>query len=205
MKPARTNIRSLAVLAAVVAATTGCSVMEGAGRWTRETGESWENYSKTNDGFLASVAGFGGKVNKAVGGTVESIARGDDETAAPAEQKTAAPAATSQRAAAPAASAPVITPAPSPVATTSAPVPVAAMSAPGATSQTSVNARAQVRLQELGYNVGPADGVIGAKTRAAIQQYQRKQGLAVTGSLDSATLAALGLAAPTASRSGRGA
>lgn len=204
MKSARTQLIPQVLLAAVVAATTGCSMMEGAGRWTRETGESWENYSRQNDGFWAGVAGYAGKANKAVGGTVESMAKPDD--AAASEAKPAAATATSQRASM-TASAPVAGTAATPaVAPTTAVAPVAAVnSPPPAPTQASINARAQVRLQELGYNVGKPDGVIGARTKAAIQEYQRKQGLQITGALDPATLAALGLGAPTASRSGRGA
>lgn len=203
MKPARTQFVSHAVLAAIVAAATGCSMMEGAGRWTRETGESWEQYSKTNDGFMASVAGFGGKVNKAVGGSVESMAKSEEGSAA--EAKPAAPAtATSQRAPSPAATPVVATAASTNVVTSVAPV-AAVNAPPPAPTQASINARAQVRLQELGYNIGKPDGVIGARTKAAIQGFQHKQGLQVTGSLDPATLAALGLGSSTASRSGRGA
>ena len=36
-------------------------------------------------------------------------------------------------------------------------------------------------LNSLGYNSGPADGVIGNRTRSAIREFQRQDGLAVTG------------------------
>ena len=41
--------------------------------------------------------------------------------------------------------------------------------------------RLQQRLTARGYDAGVADGVIGAKTEAAIRAYQRSQGLAETG------------------------
>ena len=35
----------------------------------------------------------------------------------------------------------------------------------------------QTRLQTLGYNVGKVDGILGANTRAAVQDVQQKLGL----------------------------
>ena len=35
----------------------------------------------------------------------------------------------------------------------------------------------QTRLQALGYNVGKVDGILGANTRAAVQDVQQKLGL----------------------------
>ena len=46
---------------------------------------------------------------------------------------------------------------------------------------------AQKRLRALGYDVQEADGVFDPQTRAAVEQYQRAQGCAVTGKLDGAT------------------
>jgi TonB family protein len=54
---------------------------------------------------------------------------------------------------------------------------------------------AQERLHEAGFSPGVADGVPGPQTTAALRQYQRQQGLAVTGRLDEATRQALGLQA----------
>jgi peptidoglycan hydrolase-like protein with peptidoglycan-binding domain len=45
----------------------------------------------------------------------------------------------------------------------------------------------QKRLIELGYNPGPIDGLLGKKTRAAILQFQKDQGLSITGSFDLST------------------
>ena len=42
-------------------------------------------------------------------------------------------------------------------------------------------------LQERGYDPGPLDGVMGKKTRAAVQQFQRDQRLAATGEIDAST------------------
>ncbi len=47
---------------------------------------------------------------------------------------------------------------------------------------------AQRRLEGLGHDPGPADGVFGDKTAAAIETYQATAGLPVTGSLDEALL-----------------
>ena len=49
----------------------------------------------------------------------------------------------------------------------------------------------QRALAERGYDVGTIDGVIGAKTEAAIQDFQRRQGLKATGIANAEILAAL--------------
>ncbi len=46
----------------------------------------------------------------------------------------------------------------------------------------------QRRLNELGYDAGPADGLIGGKTRAAIQTFQRDSGIAQDGVADASLL-----------------
>ena len=43
----------------------------------------------------------------------------------------------------------------------------------------------QQRLQSLGYNPGPADGLVGSKTTAAVRRYQQDQGLVPTGRITS--------------------
>lgn len=53
--------------------------------------------------------------------------------------------------------------------------------------------RAQERLKSAGFDPGPADGVFGSKTRAALRQYQTAQGLPATGTLDEPTRKALGV------------
>ena len=47
---------------------------------------------------------------------------------------------------------------------------------------------AQANLNQLGYDAGSADGVMGNKTRTAISQFQTDQGLEMTGRLDKKTL-----------------
>jgi hypothetical protein len=42
-------------------------------------------------------------------------------------------------------------------------------------------ARLQQRLNDLGYDAGPADGVAGVRTRNAIRVYQEQQGLPIDG------------------------
>jgi peptidoglycan hydrolase-like protein with peptidoglycan-binding domain len=57
--------------------------------------------------------------------------------------------------------------------------------------ETTIIIRVQKRLKELGYNPGPADGIIGNKTRMAIGKYQQSNGLRVTNSIDEETLSSL--------------
>jgi hypothetical protein len=52
-------------------------------------------------------------------------------------------------------------------------------------------ARLQARLRVLGYNPGPVDGLVGARTRAAIRAYERDYGLTVTGEPAGAVLGRL--------------
>jgi hypothetical protein len=49
----------------------------------------------------------------------------------------------------------------------------------------------QERLQAAGFTPGPLDGRLGPQTRTALQRYQQRQGLRVTGRPDSQTLKAL--------------
>ncbi len=45
----------------------------------------------------------------------------------------------------------------------------------------------QARLANLGYHVGPADGTVGKRTRAALAVFQHDMGLEITGKIDDAT------------------
>jgi hypothetical protein len=56
-----------------------------------------------------------------------------------------------------------------------------------------VVAEVQVELQRAGYHPGPADGVIGGRTRSAIAQYQSDRNLPVTGRIDRPLLSSLGI------------
>ncbi len=49
----------------------------------------------------------------------------------------------------------------------------------------------QARLNALGFDAGPADGVPGAKTRAALQAFQNTHGLSPTGKLDQEAMTAV--------------
>jgi peptidoglycan hydrolase-like protein with peptidoglycan-binding domain len=51
----------------------------------------------------------------------------------------------------------------------------------------------QIQLQNAGYYSGPIDGVLGPLTRAAIADYQRDHGLAITAAIDEPTVVSLGL------------
>jgi hypothetical protein len=67
------------------------------------------------------------------------------------------------------------------------------VSAVEAADRSRVVYHAQMRLLHKGYSPGPADGLMGKKTRNAIAKFQWDAGLTVTGSLDHDTQAALGL------------
>jgi peptidoglycan hydrolase-like protein with peptidoglycan-binding domain len=63
----------------------------------------------------------------------------------------------------------------------------------GGSAQTASADRSMVRdiqgaLNAKGYNAGPADGIAGSKTRAAISQYQQDKGLLVDGQPSAALL-----------------
>jgi micrococcal nuclease len=52
---------------------------------------------------------------------------------------------------------------------------------------------AQVRLKAAGFDPGPVDGKLGPRLSAALRQYQAANALPATGTLDQATLAAMGI------------
>jgi hypothetical protein len=56
----------------------------------------------------------------------------------------------------------------------------------------------QRSLREKGHNPGPADGIVGPRTRAALADYQRKEGLTPSGNWDDDTKSRLGVTAMTA-------
>jgi len=52
---------------------------------------------------------------------------------------------------------------------------------------------AQQALKDQGLDPGPIDGKMGPKTKAALRDYQQKQGLKATGRLDTKTASKLGV------------
>lgn len=70
----------------------------------------------------------------------------------------------------------------------------------GADTSSATIREVQRRLTSRGYPAGRPDGVMGGATRSALTDFQRAQNLPVTGRPDSATLAALGVAAGMAAR-----
>lgn len=56
---------------------------------------------------------------------------------------------------------------------------------------------AQQALKDKGMDPGPVDGMMGPKTKAALRDYQKKEGLKETGRLDAETMAKLGVEAKT--------
>jgi hypothetical protein len=51
----------------------------------------------------------------------------------------------------------------------------------------------QMKLNQKGFNVGEPDGVMGPKTKDALAQFQRQQGLQESGDIDTQTVDALGI------------
>lgn len=168
MKP--TPMRMAYVIAALLLLSS-CSLVELSGTMTRQTGEVMTDYSKQNDGLIGSAAGVGGRVNTAVGSAVEDVARkgkGIESKDSSAGQFTSA----NKRV-------------------------IAAASDAASNKANSENAqviKAQKRLQQLGYDVGSPDGLVGPRTKSAIGQYQEKVGIPATRIFDKATLSSLGIA-----------
>ena len=59
----------------------------------------------------------------------------------------------------------------------------------------------QQKLKNWGYYTGAVDGIYGAKTKAAVIQFQKKNGLTADGIVGSKTLSALGISTSTSSGS----
>jgi peptidoglycan hydrolase-like protein with peptidoglycan-binding domain len=63
----------------------------------------------------------------------------------------------------------------------------------------------QIVLNQKGFHIGKADGILGPHTRNALIAFQRQQGLEPTGGTDQQTIIALGISNDAASRtSGQG-
>lgn len=148
----------------------GCAFVEMSGTMTKKTGEVMTDYSKQNEGFLGTLAGFGGGINTAVGSSVENVARKgkkDDSDASKTEQFVSANKDVTQ---------------------------AAFDAASGkALSESDMVIKAQKRLKELGYYKGSADGVLGKQTISSIGKYQSDNKLRVTKYLDSPTQASLAI------------
>src|SRR5215475_4113464 len=61
---------------------------------------------------------------------------------------------------------------------------------------------AQQALQEKGFDPGPVDGMMGAKTTAAVKEFQQKNNLTVTGTLDADTRDRLRASSPPSASPG---
>lgn len=71
--------------------------------------------------------------------------------------------------------------------------PITTQSIPKKKDSREIILEVQKKLLDLGYNPGPADGIMGKKTKTALKQYQKDKGLAETGEINEATLASLGI------------
>jgi peptidoglycan hydrolase-like protein with peptidoglycan-binding domain len=60
----------------------------------------------------------------------------------------------------------------------------------------------QIALNEKGFNIGHPDGRLGPRTIRALTEFQRREGLEVSGRLDSRTVAALGVSNVSAGQGG---
>lgn len=82
----------------------------------------------------------------------------------------------------------------SPRSATNPPTPLRAQPTdPGAVQQGEPVRKAQEALNQQGYNVGEANGVMNEPTRDAVRRFQELSGIQPTGALDPATLRALGV------------
>ena len=109
-----------------------------------------------------------------------ATALGQDGTQAPAESVEPPPAPPE----------PIVTSDEVPVETAADDEGVADPAAAGDVELTDADVQAiQETLKDLGYYVGPTDGRRGPRTRTALRNFQRDQGISVTGSLDTPTLA----------------
>jgi peptidoglycan hydrolase-like protein with peptidoglycan-binding domain len=64
--------------------------------------------------------------------------------------------------------------------------------------------KAQETLNARGFKAGAANGVMGESTQAALREFQKSEGIAVTGNLNPRTLARLGIDEPGASAGATG-
>jgi len=70
--------------------------------------------------------------------------------------------------------------------------PLRTRESPAAMSREDIK-QAQKSLNDKGFDAGPADGVMGSRTRAGIRQFQKSENLPVTGRLDAETAGKLGV------------
>jgi peptidoglycan hydrolase-like protein with peptidoglycan-binding domain len=60
----------------------------------------------------------------------------------------------------------------------------------------------QIALNQKGFNIGTPDGVLGARTKQALVQFQQQQGFQATGQIDTQTVTALGVSVSTTGQGG---
>ncbi len=73
---------------------------------------------------------------------------------------------------------------------------VLALAAPVWAMSSSHIIKVQEALKDKGDNPGPADGIMGKKTRSALKSFQKANGLKATGTLDDQTAEKLGVPKP---------
>ncbi len=142
---------------------SGCALVEMSGEMTRATGKVMTDYSKKHTGLIAKGAGVGGRINERVGESVTNI--GKKGEGSPDESKASQFVAANKE--------------------------VLAAARGAVKDDTAVMIRVQKRLLALGYDIGKPDGKMGPKTKLALRDYQKKNGLKMTQTLDQPTLASL--------------
>lgn len=185
-------IKAIASTISICGLLSSCAFIEMSGTMTRKTGEIMSDYANKNDGFIGKMAGFGGRINEAVGSTVEKVAtRGKEGKLGETKQEQFVEANRMVMSSAYDAARNKV------------------QNEPDTTNNKALNnlditnnkvpepetiIQAQIRLLEFGYDIGEADGVYGNKTKIAIEKYQQTKGLTVTGNFDDETLVSLGVA-----------
>jgi hypothetical protein len=156
----------------MVSLFVSCSLVKTTGTLTRKGGEALTDLSEENEGsFVGKVSGFAGNLYTSIGSTVEDAADGEKGAVETGTDVTKSAIGVVQEEAGSGASG------------TSA-------SSRGKLAKEDI-VRLQTRLKDEGYDPGKVDGIWGGNTVKALKNYQRDQGLSVTGNADAETLASL--------------
>lgn len=168
---------------------SACALVELSGTLTKKTGEAMTDYSKDNEGLVGKMAGFGGRINTAVGTAVEGVGK-DGRSGSTETRANRAPSAVAEQSVVQIAT-------DSGKSDSSRPAFAADRERNGggqegiAGPSVMSNSEAQRILTQLGFRPGPVDGTFGERTVSALISFQREKGLIPTGKLDHETIEAL--------------